>query len=127
MGDAVHRVEQPQAVPAEVRGGIATPAESLEVGARAVLAGEEAAREREAGHHAQLELLSDAREVALVLAAVHEVVVVLHGDHRSDAELTGRDSCLEQAVSRVVAATEVANPAIANQLVDGEQCLVERH
>ena len=93
----------------------------------AVLSREEARREGEPRQHADIELGRHASEVALVLVAMHEVVVLLQRHHVRDAELPGGDARLEQALAGVVAAAEVAHVTGADELVDGEERLLEGH
>jgi excinuclease ABC subunit A len=88
--DGVHGVDDRQARLAEVLSRQLLPRGTLQVRGGAVLPGQEPAGEREVRHDADLELLGDRRERALVGLPEDEVVVRLEG-HRQRPAVRLRD------------------------------------
>ena len=119
--------ENPLAALGEVIGQLTSAGILPQVGSRAVLAGEKAARERETRHYREALLSGKASEVPLVIGAMHEVVVVLHGEHRRDPELGSDDPRFNESIARVVRRAKMTHLARSNEVVHRQKRLFKRN
>src|SRR5262249_28350509 len=94
--------------------------------ARAVLAGEKAARQRRVGDDADLLLATEGLELALVLVAHDEVVLRLDRLVADEAALVARPERAGETPGDVVRRADVTHLALTNEIVKRAQRLVER-
>ena len=100
--DLIENGEDALATLGEVIGQFRSPIIGAEIPLRAVFAGEEATGEGESWHYGETLLTGHASEIPFVAGAVHEVVMILHGEHRRDSELCGNHPSLDEAIARVI-------------------------
>ena len=122
----IQGVQHGEAAVVEVAGAHAGGALAVHLRtARAVLAGEKAAREAEVGDAGQAEALADAGQIQLVVA-LHQVVVGLQGDIARIAPLLAQAQRLDEAPRAVVGGSHVAHDALVEQRPERLQRLLQR-
>src|SRR6516165_8658456 len=92
---------------------------------RLILAGQQAAAEREVGQYPQAECLGRRNEVALDLAR-EQAVLVLAGHERGKRVLPRRGLCLDDLLRRKIRTAEETDLALLHQIIERAQGFLDR-